>query len=33
MLGMACRKHALLEPTDDWQQLQLHLDWARADPR
>ncbi len=23
---MASRKRALLEPTDDWQQLQLHLD-------
>src|SRR5215204_2236333 len=25
--GMASRKHALLEPTDDWQQLQFQLDW------
>jgi putative transposase len=25
---MAHRKRALLEPTDDWQQLQLHLDWT-----
>src|SRR3954468_19736170 len=25
--GMAGRKRALLEPTDDWQQLQFHLDW------
>jgi transposase InsO family protein/transposase len=24
---MASRKRALLEPTDDWQQLQFHLDW------
>src|SRR5918994_3193493 len=25
---MASRKRATLEPTDDWQQLQLHLDWT-----
>jgi transposase len=25
---MASRKRALLEPTDDWQQLQFHLDWT-----
>ncbi len=25
---MASRKRALLEPTDDWQQLQFQLDWA-----
>jgi hypothetical protein len=24
---MASRKRALLEPTDDWQQLQFQLDW------
>jgi hypothetical protein len=24
---MATRKRALLEPTDDWQQLQFQLDW------
>src|SRR5215210_495461 len=24
---MASRKRALFEPTDDWQQLQLQLDW------
>jgi hypothetical protein len=24
---MARRKRALLEPTDDWQQLQFQLDW------
>jgi putative transposase len=25
---MASRKRVLLEPTDDWQQLQFHLDWT-----
>jgi hypothetical protein len=25
---MASRKRALLEPTDDWQQLQFQLDWT-----
>jgi hypothetical protein len=24
---MASRKRALLEPTDDWEQLQFQLDW------
>ena len=24
---MASRKRAQTEPTDDWQQLQFHLDW------
>ena len=24
---MASRKRALLEPTDEWQQLQFQLDW------
>jgi putative transposase len=24
---MASRKRALLEPTEDWQQLQFQLDW------
>jgi putative transposase len=25
---MVGRRRALLEPTDDWQQLQFHLDWT-----
>ena len=25
---MASRKRPLLEPTDDWRQLQLHLNWT-----